>query len=126
MTAKLFKDYLKTIIDCNNWYIGKVDKNQENAICIYTNKRNIGKVSKFKDLQTYSILPITLLIRWTKNYDKAENKAKEIYELLDNSSFFYADRHCKVECIYESPIDLGSDENNIYEQSIELNLYYQK
>lgn len=126
MTAKLFKDYLKTIIDCDNWYIGKIDKNKENAICIYTNKRTIDKISKFKELQTYSILPVTLLIRWTKNYDKAQEKAKIIYELLDNSSFFCADRQCKIICLYEAPIDLGSDENNVYEQSIELNLYYQK
>ena len=56
------KDYLKTIIsDCEKWYIGKMDENQEKAIAIYANRRNLAKWSDFKNLQSYGILPITLL-----------------------------------------------------------------
>lgn len=121
------KDYLKTIIkNCDKWYIGKIDKNQEKAIAIYTNRRNLAKISNFKNLQSYGILPITLLLRWTKNYNIAETKANEIYELLDCSSFFIDDYRCNINCLYNGPIDLGSDENGVYEFSIELNLLYRK
>lgn len=122
-----FKDYLKTIIpECKNWFIGKIDENQEEAIAIYSNKRNLDKISDFRKLQSYGILPITLLLRWSKNYNTAENEANKIYELLDSSSFFIDDYKCSIECLYEGPIDLGSDENNVYEFSIELNLLYRK
>lgn len=125
-TSKI-KDYLKTIIqDCTKWYIGKMDDNQEKAIAIYANRRNLNKISNFKKLQSYEILPITLLLRWTKNYNTAETKANEIYELLDSSSFFIDDYKCSINCLYEGPIDLGSDENSIYKFSIELNLLYRK
>ena len=78
------KDYLKTIIsDCEKWYIGKMDENQEKAIAIYANRRNLAKLSDFKNLQSYGILPITLLLRCTKNYNITETKANDIYELLD-------------------------------------------
>ncbi len=121
------KDYLKTIInDCEKWYIGKMDDNQEKAIAIYANRRNLAKISDFKSLQSYGILPITLLLRWTKNYNTAETKANDIYELLDCSSFFIDDYRCNINCLYDGPIDLGSDENGVYKFSIELNLLYRK
>ena len=121
------KDYLKTIINnCDKWYIGKMDENQEKAIAIYSNRRQLDSLSKFKDLQSYGILPITLLLRWTKNYNTAETKANDIYELLDCSSFFIDDYRCNINCLYDGPIDLGSDENGVYKFSIELNLLYRK
>lgn len=126
MTAKLLKDYLKTKIYCENWYVGKIDRNKEEAICLYANKRNIERISKFKILQTYSILPVTLLIRWSKNYEKVEKKASEIYELLEGSSFLINSKRCYIKALYESPIDLGTDDNNVFEQSIEFNLYYER
>ena len=121
------KDYLKTIIkDCDKWYIGKMDENQEKAIRLYSNRRNLAKISNFKNLQSYGIIPITLLLRWTKNYNTAETKANDIYELLDCSSFFIDDYRCNINCLYDGPIDLGSDENGVYKFSIELNLLYRK
>lgn len=121
------KDYLKTIIkDCDNWSIGKIDNNQEKAITIYTNRRQLDSLSKYKNLQSYGILPITLLLRWTKNYNTAETKANDIYELLDCSSFFIDNYRCNINCLYDGPIDLGSDENGVYKFSIELNLLYRK
>ena len=121
------KDYLKTIIkDCDKWYIGKMDENQEKAISLYSNRRNLAKISNFKNLQSYGIIPITLLLRWTKNYNTAETKANDIYELLDCSSFFIDDYRCNINCLYDGPIDLGPDKNGVYKFSIELNLLYRK
>lgn len=121
------KDYLKTVIkDCDNWSIGKIDNNQEKAISLYSNRRQLDSLSEFKDLQSYGILPITLLLRWTKNYNTAETKANDIYELLDCNSFFIDDYRCNINCLYDGPIDLGSDENGVYKFSIELNLLYRK
>lgn len=121
------KDYLKTVIkDCNNWFTGKMNENQEEAIAVYANRRQLESISKFKNLQSYNILPITLLLRWTKNYNKAESKANKIYELLDCSSFFIDDYKCNINCLFDGPIDLGTDENGVYKFSIELNLLYRK
>lgn len=121
------KDYLKTvIIECSKWYTGQMDENQEKAISIYANRRQLDDNSKYKQLKSYGILPVTLLLRWTKNYNTAETEANRIYELLDCSSFFIDDYNCSIECLYSGPIDLGADENNVYKFSIELNLLYRK
>ncbi len=127
ITSTKIKDYLKTIIpECKNWYIGQMDENQEQAVSIYANRRTLEDNSKYKDLKSYGILPITLLLRWTKNYNKAEIMANKIYELLDCSSFFIEDYNCSIECLYNGPIDLGTDGNNVYKFSIEFNLLYRK
>lgn len=127
LSTKKIKDYLKTIIlECSNWHIGKCDKNESESITIYANKRKIEKLTKFKNLSTYNILPITMLIRWNKNYDKAEEIANQIYELLDCSSFFIENYECSAMCLNNGPIDLGTDENNVYEFSIEVNLLYKE
>lgn len=121
------KDYIKTIItDCSKFYIGNMDENQEQAIAIYANKRDLPKISNSPALQTYSILPITLLLRWTKNYNTAETMANKIYGLLHCSSFLIDDYKCNINCLYEGPIDLGPDSNGVYKFSIELNLLYRK
>lgn len=125
-TVKI-KDYLKSIIaECPKWYMGQMYENEEKAIAIYANRRQLEDNSKYKNLKSYGMLPITLLLRWTKNYNAAETEANKIYELLDCSSFFIDDYNCSIECLYNGPIDLGADENNIYKFSIELNLLYRK
>lgn len=125
-TSKI-RDYFKIIIpECSKWSIGQIDKNLEQTIALYANRRQLEDNSKYKKLKTYGILPITLLLRWTKNYNMAETMANKIYELLDCSSFFIDEYKCSTECLYNGPIDLGADENNIYEFSIELNLLYRK
>ena len=115
MSVSKIRDYLKNIItDCPKWYIGQMDENQDKAIALYANRRQLEDNSKYKKLKSYGILPVTLLLRWTKNYNMAETMANKIYELLDCSSFFIDDYNCSIECLYNGPIDLGADENNIY------------
>lgn len=125
-TSKI-RDYLKSIIpECSKWSIGQMDENQEKAIALYANRRQLEDNSKYKNLKTYGILPITLLLRWTKNYNTAEIMANKIYELLDCSSFFIDEYKCSIEGLYNGPIDLGADENNVYKFSIEINVLYRK
>lgn len=125
LTAKTVKDYLKTIITgCTKWSIGAMDNNQEYAIAIYANRRQLGSISKYPQYQSYSILPITLLLRWSKNYNTAQIKANEIYELLNRNSFFYGNYQGFINCQYEGPIDLGPDENGVYKFSIEFDVTY--
>ena len=77
-TVKI-KDYLKSIItECPKWYMGQMHENEEKAIAIYANRRQLEDNSKYKKLKSYGILPITILLRWTKNYNTAETMANKI------------------------------------------------
>lgn len=106
LSIEKVKDYLKGIIVCDKWYTGAMDKNQSEAIAIYANRRPLNKISGFPELQTYSILPITLLLRWSKDYVEAEKKANEIFNSLNCKTDIIDNYNCIFNGLYEGPIDL--------------------
>lgn len=128
MTLKQIKDYFK---DTFNWTdfisTGKIDDNQEKAICFYNSKRSYftgtigGKANKSTDIK-----PITILLRYTKNQNTAEIKAQEIYDFFNERSFFIENKRIFVIVQGDEPISLGTDENNVYEYSLELDLYIER
>jgi hypothetical protein len=129
MTLKEYKDYFKQEF---RWEysisIGKIDNNQEKAICFYNSKRNSEYVGVFGGIKNKStnIKPITILLRYTKNQNDAEIMAQKIYDFYNERSFFIDSKRVFVEMIYNEPINLGTDDNNVYEYSIELNFYEER
>lgn len=129
MTLKQYKDYFK---DNFKWTdsisIGKIDNNQEKAICFYNSNRNLAYIGTLGGLENKStnIKPITILLRYTKNQNDAEIMAQKIYDFFNERSFFTENKRIFVQMIYSEPISLGTDDNNVYEYSIELNFYEER
>lgn len=129
MTLKQYKDYFK---DNFKWTdsisIGKIDNNQEKAICFYNSNRNLAYIGTLGGLENKStnIKPITILLRYTKNQNDAEIMAQKIYDFFNERSFFIENKRIFVQMIYSEPISLGTDDNNVYEYSIELNFYEER
>lgn len=129
MTLKQFKDYFKKEFKwTDSISIGKIDNNKEKAICFYNSKRSQGYVSCIGGIKNKStdIKPITILLRYTKNQNDAEIKAQEIYDFLNERSFFIDEKRIFVMMTYSEPITLGTDDNNVYEYSIELDLHIER
>lgn len=129
MTLKQYKDYFK---DNFKWTgsisIGKIDNNQEKAICFYNSNRNlayIGTVGGVKNKST-NIKAVTILLRYTKNQDSAEEMAQKIYGFFNERSFFIEKKRIFTQMIYSEPISLGTDDNNVYEYSFELDFYEER
>lgn len=129
MTLKEYKDYFKNEFGwTDSITIGKIDNNQEKAVCFYNSKLSMsyqGVIGGKKNKST-SIKPVTILLRYTKNQNQAEEMAKSIYKFFEERTFFVDEKRIFVQMIYENPIDLGTDDNNVYEYSIELNFYEEK
>ena len=129
MTLKQYKDYFKENF---KWMysisIGKIDNNQEKAICFYNSNRNLAYIGTLGGLENKStnIKPITILLRYTKNQDSAEIMAQKIYDFFNERSFSIENKRIFVQMIYSEPINLGTDDNNVYEYSIELNFYEER
>lgn len=119
MRLKQYKDYFKASF---NWdgaiSIGKIDNNKEKAICFYSSKRSLSPI-KAIDTNTYKIKPITILLRYTKNQDTAEEMAMSIYEFFDDR--LIEEGQVIAQHLYSEPISLGTDDNGVYEYSIEIN-----
>ncbi len=129
MTLKEHKDYFKKEFKWNESIsIGKIDNNKEKTICFYNSKRNSEYIGVFGGVKNKStnIKPITILLRYTKNQNDAEIMAQKIYDFYNERSFFIDSKRVFVEMIYNEPINLGTDDNNVYEYSIELNFYEER
>ncbi len=126
MRLKQYKDYFKTSFNWNEAIsIGKIDNNKEKAICFYNSKRVLAydaRIGGNKNRST-KIKPISILLKYTKNQDSAETKAQEIYDFFNEKSFYIDNKRIFVKMLNDDPISLGTDENNVYEYSIELDFY---
>ena len=126
MSLKDLKDYFKSIfLWTNSISIGKIDNNQEKAICFYNYKGNLAYqgIIGGKQNKSTKIKPITILLRYGKNKDDAETMAESIYEFFEERTFYINNKRVFVEMLYEHPNDLGTDDNNVYEYSIEMYMY---
>lgn len=129
ITLKQVKDYFKNEFKWSDKIsTGLIDKNQEKAICFYNSKRNLSyePVIGGKTLKSTYMKPITILLRYTKNQNSAEIKAQEIYEFFEERTFFIENKRIFVQMYNEEPMNLGTDDNGVYEYSIEINLYIER
>ena len=129
ITLKQIKDYFKSDFKWSDGIsIGKIDNNKDKAICFYNSKRNLsyqGVIGGKENKSTY-IKPITILLRYTKNQNDAEIKAQEVYEFFLQRTFFIENKRIFTQMYNEEPMNLGTDENGVYEYSIEINLYIER
>ena len=129
MTLKQYKDYFKKEFKwTDNISIGKIDNNKEIAICFYNSKREksyIGTIGG-KINRSTNIKPITILLRYTKNQNDAEIMAQKIYEFFEDRTFFINSKKIFTIMTYSSPVNLGTDDKNVYEYSIELDFYEER
>ena len=129
MTLKQYKDYFKENFKwTDSISTGKIDNNQEKAICFYNSQRNSSYVGVFGGIKNKStnIKSVTILLRYTKNQNNAETMAQQIYDFFNERFFFINQKRIFTQMIYSEPISLGTDENNVYEYSIELDFYEER
>ena len=127
MTLLELKDYFKTNF---NWSdsisIGLINKNEEKAICFYNSNRTQLYSPMIGGNKSTKIIPITILLRYTKNKNNADLMAKSIYEFFERRAFFIGNKRVFVMMIYDDPIDLGADNEGVYEYSFEIDFYKER
>lgn len=108
--------------------IGKLNRDSEKSICFFQSSRRKRKVNTAggKANRTYDLKAISLTLRYTKNQNTAEEKAIEIYDFLDESTFFVDGKRYFIQMIYDEPISLGTDQSGVYEYVIEFDCYRMK
>ena len=123
------KEYFKLEFNSDCFVsIGKIDNNKEKAICFYNSERinSYSPVIGGKANKSTTIKPITILLRYTKNKKDAELMAKRLYEFFEERTFYINKKRIFTIMTFDEPNDLGTDENNVYEYSIELDFYVER
>lgn len=125
------RDWIKSLnyTASENCYIGKLDNKKDKSIGVYqlktSNEANIaiGGIDNTKTLEK----SVSILIHWNKNAKETEQKSQEIYNKLLTSKDFIIN-HIKINYIRlltPEPVDVGTDDNNIYERVIQAIFYYE-
>lgn len=130
ITLAEVRDWIKTFNAANNYYIGKLDNKQENSIGIYQRKTIDGPRVAIggRSLASYDVKSISILIHWNKNANETEKRAQYLYNrLFEAESVVIGETPIKMIALLENePVDVGTDDNNVYERVIELDLYYER
>ena len=122
------KDYLKTKIECPQWYSGKIDGTVEQCIGIYSVKGPAPNIALGGLANTsYSTKAISILVHWGKNSNVAEQKAQEVYNsLFGQDGNIGGHKVIKFDMRTSEPIGVGTDSNGIYEYVIETIIYFER
>ena len=129
ITLAEVRDWIKTFNAANNYYIGKLDNKQENSIGIYQRKTIDGPRVAIggRSLASYEVKSISILIHWNKNANETEKRAQYLYNLFEAESVVIGGTPIKMIALLQNePVDVGTDDNNVYERVIELDLYYER
>ncbi len=130
ITLAEVRDWIKTFNVANNYYIGKIDNKQENSIGIYQRKTIDGPRVAIggRSLTSYDVKSISILIHWNKNANETEKRAQYLYNrLFEAESVVIGGTPIKMIALLQNePVDVGTDDNNVYERVIELDLYYER
>ena len=129
MTISDFRDWLKTKIDCPNWFAGGLRITDEKAIVIYNgnafiNPMAIGGIQN----SSYKGKGIRILVHWTKNVRESEIKAMEVYDALHGKTNveIAGKRVIQFNMRDPEPVYLGVDESGIFEYVIDLEIIYER
>ena len=130
ITLAEVRDWIKTFNAANNYYIGKIDNKQENSIGIYQRKTIYGPRVAIggRSLASYDVKSISILIHWNKNANETEKRAQYLYNrLFEAESVVIGGTPINMIALLQNePVDVGTDDNNVYERVIELDLYYER
>lgn len=130
ITLAEVRDWIKTFNAANNYYIGKIDNKQENSIGIYQRKTIDGPRVAIggRTLASYDVKSISILIHWNKNANETEKRAQYLYNRLFEAESVVIDGTPikMIALLQNEPVDVGTDDNNVYERVIELDLYYER
>lgn len=129
MTLDEIRDYFETNYTDVSLFeqvsIGKIDNNLDNALCFYNSKRNVAYVNTL-NVSTYTLKPITILMRNGKNQAIAERNIMRIHKFFDRRKVVINKRNVLFKLLYENPITLGTDANGIIEYSLEIDVMIEK
>lgn len=122
------RDWLKTLISADFFYIGKLDAKNDKSIGVYQRKNPAPPIQAVGQSSSYEIKPISILIHWNKNANETEKTAYELYKkLMAVSSLDLNDTHVSfISLLQSEPVDVGTDDNGVYERVIELDIYYER
>lgn len=132
LALKDIRDYISgyQMTGDSNVYIGKLDNKKQKSIGVYNRKQEGKPVNSLGglDCTTYGTRSVSLLIHWSKSQAESEAAAYELYEKLRESRpIAIGDTTINfISLQVPEPVDVGTDDNGVYEYVIWLDFIYNR
>lgn len=130
MTLRDVMEFLQKLeTKADNYYCGTLNGKKDKSIGVYQLKSRLGAQIAIGGRENTKTLKkaISLLVHWTNNSDDTEKFAKALYDELEGVKSATIGGHSVnyIELLQFEPVDVGTDENGIFERVIECIFYYQ-
>lgn len=111
-------------------YMGKLDAKQDQSIGVYNLKRSAPYTVAIggKDKESYGTKQVSILIHWNRSMRDTEAVSAELFEkLAAMREVKINEKQIKfIHPLVDQPVDVGTDDNGIYEMVIEIELIYER
>lgn len=127
MTLAEIRDWMKTVIDCPQWYLNSMAGKVDRCITLYNTTGAASRIAVGGlDATGYMIKPISILVHWGKSASAAEVKAQEVYDALFGQSANIGGKRVWFHMPQSGPISVGVDSEGVYEFVVETHIYYER
>ncbi|MDO5547954.1 MAG: minor capsid protein [Eubacteriales bacterium] len=124
------RDWLKGFAGADHYYIGKLDRKQPKSIGVYSRQVNSPPRMALGGLDntSYDSKAVSLLVHWNENARETDEAAAALYNALRRmTTTTIADtRVYYVRLDTTEAVDVGTDDDGIYERVIWLTLFYER
>lgn len=122
------KDWLKGFNIAEHYYTGKLDNKQDKSIGVYQLKTSREPRQCIGGMASYEIKPVSLLVHWNNDSLETEMAAYKLFEAIKQSkkATIGNKRIPYIRLLSSEPLDVGTDDNGVYERVIELEIYFEK
>lgn len=127
MTLANVRDFLKTLINAEHFYIGRLDNKLDKSVGVYTLKTSGEPLRGIGTELSYDIIAVSVLVHWNNNANDTEISARTLYNKLRTIKNVTIN-NCKVyliQLLTPEPIDVGTD-NEVYERVIEMKIFFER
>lgn len=131
MTLSDVRDWLKTVASAEHYYIGKLDRKQDKSLGVYSRSStgtppatSLGGPDNTKT----AVKQVSFLLHWNNNAKETETVAQELFDSLRAAENIQIGGR-KVDYLrlmVPEPVDVGTDENGVYERVIWMDIYYER
>lgn len=127
ITLANVRDFLKTLIDAEHFYIGRLDNKLDKSVGVYTLKTSGEPLRGIGTDLSYDVISVSVLVHWNNNANDTEISARTLYNKLrtiKNAEINNAKVYM-IQLLTSEPIDVGTYEE-VYERVIEMKIYYER
>ena len=131
MTLAEVRDWLKTISTAEHFYIGKLDAKQDKSLGVYSRAAlgqppdiALGGLSCTKT----AVKQVSLLLHWNQNAKETEAAAQALFEAIQAAEPIQIGQTqvAFFQLLVPEPVDVGTDDNGVYERVIWVDFYYRR